>query len=360
VQVEVLLAGGGTGGHTYPAVALAQELVRRGYAREAIRFVGARRGPEGTIVRDAGFAVDLLPGRGLQRRLTPANAAVAAQSAAALVRALVLVVRYRPRVVVGFGGYASLPCVVAAWCLRIPRVVHEQDAVMGLANRVGVRLGARVAASLPGIERGRPVLTGNPVRAEFRSLAPAPSSPPVVAVFGGSLGARRVNRAALGLYDRWRARADVAVHHVSGPGHHADSAADLAARRRSGDVLDYTLVAYERDMPALLGRSSVAVCRAGAGTVAELTAAGLPAVLVPLPGAPGDHQTRNARALVDAGAAVLVPDGECDAARLDAELTALLADEARLHGMRRAARGLARVDAAERLADLVEEVARGR
>src|SRR5262245_3600006 len=213
-DVFALLAGGGTGGHTYPAIALAQELVERGHDAKSIRFVGGKRGPEGRVVRDAGFEIDLLPGRGLQRKLTLANIGVLWESMVAFVRAIALVRRYRPRVVVGFGGYASLPCLVAAWLCRVPRVVHEQDAAPGLANRIGVRLGARAAISLPGTPLPGAVLTGNPVRHEFRDLARDPAhDPALVALFGGALGAGTINDAALGLYDRWRARSDVAVHH---------------------------------------------------------------------------------------------------------------------------------------------------
>jgi UDP-N-acetylglucosamine--N-acetylmuramyl-(pentapeptide) pyrophosphoryl-undecaprenol N-acetylglucosamine transferase len=357
-QVFALVAGGGTGGHVYPALSLAQELVRRGHEPASIRFVGSRRGPEGEVVASAGFPIDLFPGRGLQRRLTLANVAVVAQAVAAFVRAIRLVRRVRPRVVIGFGGYASLPCVAAAWVWRVPRIVHEQDAVMGLANRIGVRLGARVAASLPGLDAPGAVLTGNPVRASFRDMARVPQHPPLVAAFGGALGAGTINAAALGLYDRWRHRTDVAVHHVTGRRNLDACAAQLAARRRADDALAYDLVGYEPAMDALFARATLAVCRAGAGTVAELTAAGLPAVLVPLPGAPSDHQARNAATLTTAGAAVTLPDAECDAPRLDALLSELLAAPDRLACMSAAGRELARPDAAARLADLVEEHAR--
>jgi UDP-N-acetylglucosamine--N-acetylmuramyl-(pentapeptide) pyrophosphoryl-undecaprenol N-acetylglucosamine transferase len=358
--VFALLAGGGTGGHVYPALSLAEELVARGHPRASIRFVGGRRGPEGRVVRDAGFGIDLLPGRGLQRRLTVENIGVVWQTFTAFVRALGIVRSMRPRVVVGFGGYASLPCIVAAWVWRIPRVVHEQDAVIGLANRIGVRLGARVASSLPGIDVPGAVLTGNPVRSEFRDLQRTPQAPPLVAAFGGALGAGTVNAAVLGLYDRWRDRTDVAIHLVSGPRNAEAARAALASQQRAGDTLAFELVDYEEHMPALMSRATVAVCRAGAGTVAELSAAGLPAVLVPLAGAPSDHQARNSATLAEAGAAVVVPDAECDAARLDAVLAGLLADPARLDRMAAAARGLSRPDAAGRLADLVEERDRDR
>lgn len=353
--VFALLAGGGTGGHTYPAIAVAQELEHRGHA---VRFVGGRRGIEGRVVREAGFEIDLLPARGLQRRLTIENVEAIWDAALASVRALAIVRRYRPRVVVGFGGYASLPCVVAARVLRVPAVVHEQDAAPGLANRIGVRFGARPAISLPATPLPHATLTGNPVRAAFADLRRAPArAPSLLAVFGGAQGARSINRAALGCYDRWRHRTDVAVQHVCGPRNLEECQAELARMRREGDALVYELRGYEPDMAGLLTRASLAVCRSGAGTIAELTAAGVPAVLVPLPGAPSDHQTRNAETLARADAAVVLPDPECDADALDALVSPLLADEGRLREMGDAARALGRPDAARRVADLVEEVA---
>jgi len=360
-SVFSMITGGGTGGHVYPALALAEELVRRGHPRATIRFVGARRGMEADVVPAAGYEIDLLPGRGLQRRLTLGNVAVAWHTLRALVRAWRVVGRWRPGVVVGVGGYASLPCVVGARLRGVPMVVHEQNAAPGLANRVAVRLGARPAISLSGTPLPGAVVTGNPIRAEIAAARRAPSpGRALVIVFGGSLGAGRINDAALDLVDRWRDRADVAVHHVSGRRDHDRCRSRLDATARPGDALGYQLVPYEARMETLYPRTTLAVCRAGAVTVAELAAAGVPSVLVPLPGAPGDHQTKNARALVDAGAAVLVPDGELDGARLDATVCPLLADPARLDAMAAAARGVARPDAARHLADLVEEVAGAR
>lgn len=358
--VFALLTGGGTGGHTYPAIAVAQELQRRGHH---VRFVGGKRGIEGRVVPAAGFEIDLLPGRGLQRRLTlqtiGQNVGAIWGAASALLRAVAIVRRTRPRVVVGFGGYASLPCVIAARLLRVPVVVHEQDAAPGLANRLGVRFGARPAVSLPGTPLPNATLTGNPVRAAFARLERAPEpDPALVAVFGGAQGARTINRAALGCYDGWRSRTDRAVRHVCGPSHLDACSAELDAQRRDGDLLVYELVGYEEHMDAVYRRAALAVCRAGAGTIAELTAVGLPAVLVPLPGAPSDHQTRNAQTLERAGAAVLLRDDECNPERLDRVVSELLGATDRLERMGKAAHGLGRRDAAERLADLVEEHAR--
>jgi UDP-N-acetylglucosamine--N-acetylmuramyl-(pentapeptide) pyrophosphoryl-undecaprenol N-acetylglucosamine transferase len=357
-EAFAVITGGGTGGHVYPALALAAELVRRGHSRDAIRFVGARRGLEARVVPEAGYPIDLLPGRGFQRRLTPANLRSAWDTLVAFVRARRMIRRSQPRVVVGVGGYASLPTLLAARLRRVPAVVHEQNAAPGLANRIAVRVGATPAVSLPGTPLRGAIVTGNPVRDEIAATRRAPDvDSPLVTVFGGSLGSVRINEAALSLYDRWRGRSDVAVHHVAGPRNHDDCAGRLDALRRPGDTLPYELVGYEEHMEKLYTRTTVAVCRAGAVTVAELAAAGVPAVLVPLPGAPGDHQTRNAEALARADAGVLVPDRDCDGARLDAELTALLSDPARLESMAAAARRLARPDAAARLADLVQEVA---
>ncbi|MCU1467780.1 MAG: UDP-N-acetylglucosamine-N-acetylmuramylpentapeptide N-acetylglucosamine transferase [Actinomycetia bacterium] len=354
--VFALLAGGGTGGHTYPAIAVAQELQRRGHR---VRFVGGKRGIEGRVVPEAGFEIDLLPGRGLQRRLTVQNLSAVWGALSAVFRSLAIVRRHRPRIVVGFGGYASFPCVLAARLLRVPVVVHEQDAAPGLANRLGVRLGARPAVSLPDTPLPGATLTGNPVRAAFTRLARDPArDPALIAVFGGAQGARTINRAALGCYDIWRDRTDLAIRHVCGPRNLETCTAELAAARRAGDSLHYELVGYEERMDLLYSEAAIAVCRSGAGTIAELTAVGLPAVLVPLPGAPSDHQTRNAQTLERAGAAVMLRDDCCDAPHLDRAVSDLLGDADRLSDMGRAAHALGRRDAAERLADLVEEHAR--
>jgi UDP-N-acetylglucosamine--N-acetylmuramyl-(pentapeptide) pyrophosphoryl-undecaprenol N-acetylglucosamine transferase len=362
-DVYAIVTGGGTGGHVYPALAVADELVRRGHAHDTVRFVGAKRGMEATAVPQAGYEIDLLGGRGVRRSLSPrallANIGAAFGTFGAFVRAFGIVGKRAPRVVLGVGGYASAACIVAARLRRVPAVVHEQNAAPGIVNRFAVRLGARAAVSLPGTPLRDAVLTGNPVRAAITEVERAPDPDrPLVVVIGGSLGAGSLNDAALGLYERWRDRGDVAVRHVAGRRNHEAVAERLDAQRRPDDALDYDLRAYEDDMPEAYAHASVFVCRAGAVTCAELTTTGTPSILVPLPGAPADHQTRNAEALASAGAAVTVADAELDAARLDRELGALLADPAGLTAMGQAARGLGRPDAADRVADLVEASAK--
>jgi UDP-N-acetylglucosamine--N-acetylmuramyl-(pentapeptide) pyrophosphoryl-undecaprenol N-acetylglucosamine transferase len=363
-----LVAGGGTGGHVTPAIAIAQALVAAGHDPEGITFVGSERGLEARLVPQAGFEVVLLPGRGIARRLTSDNVAALAGLAVALARAVVLVGRRRPRVVVAVGGYASVPAGLGAVIWRVPLVVAEQNAVPGLANRLLGRFARVCAVAFPGTPLPRAVVTGNPVRARLHQVDRSPSAAAaarealgylpddrVVAVYGGSLGARRINEAVVGLARGWADRAGLAVHHVVG-----DRDFDVMAERAPAPTeggLRYRQVRFEDRMDLLYSAAEVVVARAGASTVAELTVAGVPALLVPLPGAPGDHQSANARRLADSGAAVVVADAELDAGRLAAELDALLADPDRLQAMGSAARQLGRPDAAAAVAALVEAAA---
>ena len=341
-EVFALFAGGGTGGHTYPAIAVAQELVRRGHPPATVRFVGGRRGIEGRVVTEAGFAIDLLAGRGLQRRLTPANIAAIWGAFTAFLAALRLVRRYRPRVVVGFGGYASLPCVVAARVLRVPTIVHDQDAVPGLANRIGVRLGARTAVSLPGDDAAE--------RDADRKPGPVVDRGHRAGTGAGSRAARGLRRRAGRPYDQPRrdrllrplARPlDMTVRHVCGPRNEVECAAALDAQRREGDALAYELVPYEPHMEALLAARRWPSAAPVPGPSPSSPWPVCPAVLVPLPGSPGDHQVRNARTLEQAGAAVVVLDEDCDPPRLDAVVSELLAEPDRLDRMSAAARSSA-------------------
>jgi UDP-N-acetylglucosamine--N-acetylmuramyl-(pentapeptide) pyrophosphoryl-undecaprenol N-acetylglucosamine transferase len=362
-----VVTGGGTAGHVNPALAVARALVARGHDQSAVHYVGAERGIEARLVPPTGFPMTLLPGRGIQRRLTMANLAAAGGLLVAFGRAVRLLGRLRPRVVVAVGGYASVAVALAAVLRRIPLVVAEQNAVPGAANRLLARFARASAVSFEGTPLPRPVVTGNPIRPEFapaddarraaaRAALGIDAGRSVVLVTGGSLGALRINQAALGALDVWHGRADLAIHHVVGRRDWADisaaAPADLGA-------LDYRAVEYEDDMPTAFAAADVAVCRSGSSTCFELAATGLPAVVVPSPYVTADQQTRNAQRLVDAGGAVLVPDAELDGERLAAEVDRLLADEGARAAMSAAIRAWARPDAAEAIARLAEEHARG-
>jgi len=367
--VFAVIAGGGTGGHAVPAVAIARALVERGHAPSTIHFVGSARGIERRLVPEAGFSITLLPGRGIARRLTPDNIGAVAGLMSAAIQAFFLLRRLRPSVVITVGGYASAPCAAAAVILRIPLIVEEQNATPGLANRLAGRFALACAVSFPGTPLPRSVVTGNPVRQEIISVNRSPegraaakkalglpADRTVVAVAGGSLGARRINDATLGLAALWADRGDVAIRHVIGERDFEQVTSASPVPAATGLV--YQQIRFEDRMDLLLAAADVTVQRAGASTVSELAVAGVPSVLVPLPGAPGDHQTLNARMLADAGAAVLVPDSELDGERLARELDRLIGDPGLLDSMAAAAGGLGRPDAASKVAALAEEHAR--
>lgn len=368
VATWAVVAGGGTAGHLLPGLALARALVTGGRDPASIHFVGSARGPEGIMVPQAGFAVDLLPGRGIQRRLTPANVVAVVDLIRAMFKGFALVRRHRPSVVVVLGGYASFACGLGAVLLRIPIVLLEQNKKAGAVNRLLRRVARAAAVSFAGTDLPRSVVTGNPLRPEIREMAehpdPAaaraalglPADRTVIGVFAGSLGSRRINEAVKGLAERWADRSDLAIRHVIGSWDFHDFTADAPVPPPGGLV--YQQVRYEDRMHLLLDASDLAVTRAG-GSVFELMAAGLPSILVPLPIATRDHQMANAKAVAATGGAVVVPDAELDADRLETELTALLGDPDRLEAMARAMRGAAKVDAAERAGEVVEAVARG-
>ena len=360
-----VIAGGGTAGHVIPGLAIAEELVAQGVDRDAVHYVGSARGIETRLVPEAGLPLTVLPGRGIQRRLTLENVRSVFGLIAAVITGIRLVRRLRPAVVVGLGGYASVPCVIGAVLWRVPIVVAEQNAVPGAANRLAGRFAKACAVSFDGTDLPRATWTGNPVRPEVVALAApdatrradarrrldVPEDRALLAVFGGSLGARRINEATADAASAWADRDDLAVRHVSGSREHADTLARIDLP--DGATLVHQLVEYEDDMPTVYAAADLVVCRAGASSVAELAVAGLPAVLVPLPWATGDHQTANARGLVEVGAAVLVPDAELDADRLLAEVGSLLDDPDRRAAMAAAAEAFARPDAASAVVDLV-------
>jgi undecaprenyldiphospho-muramoylpentapeptide beta-N-acetylglucosaminyltransferase len=361
-----VIAGGGTAGHTVPAIAIGRALVATGADPDAVRFVGGRRGSEGRLVPAAGFPITLLPGRGIQRRLTLDNIGAAAGLVSAFVRALVLMGRWRPRAVVSVGGYAGLAAAVAAVVWRRPLVLAEQNVVPSASNRVVARWARACAVSFDGTALPRAEVTGNPVRPEVLAVdrSPAgrasarrelgiPDGRVVIGVSGGSLGARRVNEAVRGLARAWADRGDVAIHHAVG----RRDWPEFTAPELHG--LHYNAVEYEDRMDLVLAAADLWIGRAGGSTCAELAVCGIPGILVPLPGAPGDHQTANAKAMATAGAAVSVPDAECTVDRLVAEAGALVADTARRETMAAAARAAGHRDAADRVAALVLEHARG-
>jgi UDP-N-acetylglucosamine--N-acetylmuramyl-(pentapeptide) pyrophosphoryl-undecaprenol N-acetylglucosamine transferase len=367
-QRAVIIAGGGTAGHVNPALAVARALVARGYPKPTVRFVGSRRGLEARLVPEAGFPVTLLPGRGIVRKVGWEAVAAVAGIAAGVLEAMWLLARHRPAVILSVGGYAAVPCAVGALVLRIPLVIAEANAVPGATNRIAGRWAKASAVAFDGTGLPTEVVTGNPVRpevlavdrsdparAEARAALGLPPGGFVVAVTGGSLGARRINDAVLDLARRWADRAGVAIYPVVGARDWPSLSPLMPTSDGERQGLDYHGVEYENRVPTLLAAADVWIGRAGGTTIAELTAVGVPSILVPLPIAPHDHQMVQARRLEAAGGCVVVPDADFDGSRLEAELDRLLSTPSLLANMTAAAAASGHRDAADRVADLLEE-----
>jgi UDP-N-acetylglucosamine--N-acetylmuramyl-(pentapeptide) pyrophosphoryl-undecaprenol N-acetylglucosamine transferase len=360
----VVITGGGTGGHVFPMQAIAESLRQRGLDAAEVRYVGSRRGQERTLLV-GDMALTLLPGRGLRRSWRVSDLLANVGSLIGLVAALILaqslVARRRPSVVVSVGGYASFAVSFAAVCWRVPLLLVDFDAVPGAAHQL---LGHFAAARCTAFASAgdNVVVTGAPLRADIESIdrssaarlaAKAALSPPldpgraVVLVMTGSLGSHRVNVAVRDLARAWAKRSDRALIHVTG----ARDYDEFAATKPLVESLDYRVIEFG-DMVQLWGLCDVAICRAGAITVAELEVLGVPAVLVPLPGAPHDHQSKNARALADAGGAIVLSDAQCTGDSL-AEALEIMTSLDTMTEMGRAVHTLAHPHAADAIADVV-------
>ena len=353
----VLIMAGGTGGHIFPGLAVAEALRARGVP---VQWLGAAGGLETRLVPARGIEMHTVKVGGVRGKGWGTRLAAPFMLMRSVLAALRVVRRVRPRSVLSMGGYVAGPGGLAAWLLRKPLLVHEQNRVPGVTNRVLARLARKV---LVGFADAFPVATGaewvgNPVRADIAAL-PEPaarlagrSGAAHLLVLGGSQGARTLNRVLPAALARLPDGKRPEVLHQCG-------SRDLeAARQAYADAgVEARVVPFIEDMAEAYGWADLGVCRAGALTLAELAAAGLGAVLVPYPHAVDDHQTRNAQALCEAGAAKLIQERDLHDKELSTRLGALLGDRAKLQAMAGAARTLARIDAAERMADRCLEVA---
>lgn len=355
----VLMMAGGTGGHVYPALAVAMELLSRGYR---VEWVGTRRGLEHRVVPAAGIQLHCLPVRGVRGKNILHKLLGVLVLLFASIQAIWLVLRRAPACVVGMGGYVAGPAGVAAWLLRKPLLIHEQNAVAGTTNRLLAPLATKIVAGFPGAFRDDITFSvlGNPVRRELL-LARSTSSydftgqrPLRLLVLGGSLGAQPINEtvpaAILQLVQGHGAV--IEVRHQSGPGH------DVDVRQRYGQLLDrgVQVTPFMEDMAAAYAWADLVLCRCGALTIAELCVMGRPSILVPLPHAIDDHQTANARALTHCGGATLLRQSQMTVASVHAILQEFLNDPQRLSGMAAAAFAAATPDAAARVSDACEEL----
>lgn len=352
-NAPVLIMAGGTGGHIFPGLAVAAELAAR---KVPVIWLGAKGGLELRLVPQHDIPMETLSiggvrGKGLLTALrTPFRLLGSIVTARSAIR------RHRPRSVLSMGGYVAAPGGFAAWLASLPLVVHEQNRIPGVTNKLLARLAQRV---LVGFSDAFPNAqwVGNPVRAEIAALAPPAEryanreGPLRVLVLGGSQGAASLNTQVPEMLRRRGTRMSIAVRHQCGANHvDKTRAAYLAAG------IEAEVIAFVDDMAAAYAWADLAICRAGALTLAELAAAGVPALLVPYPHAVDDHQTKNAEAMVAAGAARLIGEGDEFLRRLGGALGEV-ADRSRLVAMANAARTLAKPDAAQRIADVCLEVA---
>jgi UDP-N-acetylglucosamine--N-acetylmuramyl-(pentapeptide) pyrophosphoryl-undecaprenol N-acetylglucosamine transferase len=369
-ELSLLVAAAGTGGHVFPGVAMART-VREHDPAATIRFAGTTRGIETRVVPEAGFALDLLPIQPLSRRLARETLLAPFAAVAGVQAARQLLRRHRFDVVFGTGGYVTLPVALAAKLERVPVVLHEPNAIPGIANKLAARVATRIAIGVAeaaaAFPAGRTVVVGNPVRPELARLDRQGLHADALAafgldperrtlfVFGGSQGARRINQAVVAATGHWPAPERVQILHACGRRDEADVRATWALADPEGRGPLVRVVPFIDRMDLAYAAADLAVTRAGAITMAELTATGTPAVMVALPHAVADHQAANARVLAAAGGAVVVDDAALDGASLVGAAAPLLADPERLAGMAAAMRGLAHPDAAEELAALVVE-----
>ncbi|MBN7116587.1 undecaprenyldiphospho-muramoylpentapeptide beta-N-acetylglucosaminyltransferase [Ectopseudomonas oleovorans] len=353
---NVLIMAGGTGGHVFPALACAREFQARGYA---VHWLGTPRGIENELVPQAGLPLHLINVSGLRGKSKLALLKAPFQLLRSLLQARRIVRELHPVCVLGMGGYVTGPGGLAARLAGVPLIIHEQNAVAGTANRLLSRIANRICEAFPNTfaATDKRRTTGNPVREEL--FLETPREPLAgrklkLLVLGGSLGAEPLNKLLPAALEKIPADLRPQVFHQAGKQH-----ADSTAERYRDAAVEAEVAPFIKDMARAYGWADLVVCRAGALTVSELAAAGLPSFLVPLPHAIDDHQSRNAEYLAKEGAAVLLPQHATDADTLAAQLTEVLMHPEKLNVMGATARRLAKPDATRTVVDICQEVMRG-
>ena len=351
--MKVIIAGGGTGGHLFPGIAVAREIERR-YPGSEILFVGAEQGIETRIVPKEGFPLRTLPisglkGMGLQRQMKHGLA-----MASAVFKAKQILAEFQPDVVVGVGGYASFPILSAATLGGFPRVIMEQNAIPGLANRVLGKWVDFAAITDPGTTSyfgNRGVVTGNPIRPQFKSIPPKTHVPPyTILVFGGSQGAQSINKAVTESLEFLQdLKTQLRFVHQTGERQIEDVRRVYESKGFTADVR-----AFFNDFHEQYAAADLIISRSGATTVAEIKAASRAAILIPFPFAADDHQTKNAKAMVQDNAAVMVENAALTGKRMAEEIRGLLMNPARLQEIETNARRIAILDAEQRIVNLIE------
>jgi UDP-N-acetylglucosamine--N-acetylmuramyl-(pentapeptide) pyrophosphoryl-undecaprenol N-acetylglucosamine transferase len=356
--MRLLLAGGGTGGHLFPAVALAQLLLEQD-TEAVVQFVGTAQGLGAKVLPQLGLPLETIEISGLVGKNLRYKLMLLPKLLRSVRQSLQIIDRFQPDVVVGVGGYASGPVALAAKKRGCPLVLHEQNAWPGLTNRILGRWADKICVTFKETRSAfndkQTRVTGNPVRRELTSqMAPA-EGPPTLLVFGGSRGARALNQAMIGtlpLLQDWQGRLQI-IHQTG-----SDDLQSVTEGYQAAGWKDAEVVAFIDDMAAAYRRAHLVLCRAGATTIAELTSCGRPAILVPFPYAAGDHQSVNARSLAKRGAALMLPQSEMNPQNLASLLGNLLGDRERLLDMAGVARSLGKPEAASAILEECRRLAK--
>ena len=351
--MRIIIAGGGTGGHVIPALAIAQQLKKQFHAE--VLFIGTARGIETRLVPQAGFPLKLIEIGALKNVILMTRVKTMFDLPLAIAASSRMLSEFDPEVVIGVGGYASGPAMVAAIRRRLPTLAFEPNVVPGFANRMIARWVSAAAVHFEETCHYFPhcKVTGVPVRAAFFDIPAKAGGVPTLLVFGGSQGARAINQAMIESLPGLRAKVPgIHIIHQTGQRDYDRVHAAYQQSGISGEVHKFI-----DDMPETFGRADLLVCRSGASTVGEITAAGKPAIFVPFPAAADDHQNVNARALESVGAAVVVEESNLGAAYLVETIATLIGDGSRLRAMSEAAKALAHPKAVEEIAEIVRELA---
>lgn len=365
-MMRLIVAGGGTGGHLFPGIAIAEEFKGRNAANEVL-FVGTEKGIEARVLPKLGWRLDLISAEGIKGKGVFARIRAVLKLVPGFIESRRIIKAFCPEIVIGVGGFASAPLLIAARSLGITTAIHEQNALPGLTNRILGKVVDRVFVSFPDsagvFPKWKVAVSGNPLRKEIveglqgavAGCQLSEKKKTTILIFGGSLGAHRINTAVLEMIaqindpDRWN------IIHQTGEKDYKEIKEGYIEADWKADVRTFIT-----DMAAAYGEAELVICRAGATTIAELTAAGKAAILIPYPFAADDHQRVNAETLVNAGGAVMILEKELTGVRLAKEVERLLGDGERLKKMGESARGLARADAARAVVDGVYDLIKGR
>lgn len=370
--MKIIVSGGGTGGHIYPALTLIRTLEKK-VSKLEVLYVGTHAGLEADIIPKEGIPFQTVDLQGFKRSLSPENILRAARAIKGVGSAMKIVKKFKPDVVIGTGGYVCGPVLMAAGLLGIPALIQEQNVIPGITNKILSKFVNTVATGYQEANAAFPakkvVFTGNPIRSEVLMERTAEAyadfelmpHKKTVLISGGSRGARTINRAMVDVLKHYAGREDIQLLHATGKGEYADIMQRIqAAGIDLAQSANLKVKPYLYNMPKAMSIADLAVFRAGATGLAELTAKGIPAILVPYPYAAENHQEFNARAVEKAGAAKVILNKDVTAAALIEMIDALLADDKKLKAMAKASKALGRPQAAEHIAELIIELARSR